>query len=120
MKCDHLSPRVRPSSPEDTCWLQACNLLLRVQRRWRESLEGTKVDNFILHCALVPCCPLYLSSRVLLLSVYTKVEDGAIIRLSRLFTVLVELALLAFGIVSGTLRIPVGLMWHLPDVQVMV
>ena len=33
---------------------------------------------------------------------------------------LVELALLAFGIVSGTLGIPVGLMWHLADVQVMV
>ena len=47
-------------------------------------------------------------------------EDGAIIRLSRLVTVLVELALLAFGIVSGILGIPVGLMWHLADVQVMV
>ena len=73
-----------------------------------------------LHCALVPRRPLFFSSRILPLSVYTKVEDGAIIRLSRLVTVLVELAFLAFGIVSGTLGIPVGLMWHLADVQVMV
>ena len=94
--------------------------LQNFQRRWRESLEGTKVDNFILHCALVPCCPLFLRSRVLLLSVFTKVKDCAIFRLSRLFTVLVELAFLAFGIVSCILGIPVGLMWHLADVQVMV
>ena len=51
---------------------------------------------------------------------FTKVEDCAIIRLSLLFTVLMEFAFLAFGIVSGTLAIPVGLMWHLADVQVMV
>ena len=55
-------------------------------------------------CTRRPCCPLFLSSRVLPLSVYTKVEDGAIIRLSRLVTVLVELAFLllsAFRFLQG-------------------
>ena len=47
-------------------------------------------------------------------------EDCAIIQLSLLFIVLVEFAFLAFGFVSGTLAIPVGLMGHLADVQVMV
>ena len=85
-------------------------------RAWKVRRSTTSF--FIVHSFRV--APLFLSSRVLPLSVCTKVEDGAIIRLSRLVTVLLELAFLAFGIVSGTLGIPVGLMWHLADVQVIV